>query len=71
MLTSQCRGNGRDLSITASQPGKTKIGGAVSSTRRAQTTSSIARVKSYPVPFLSRVVIGHVRRAMLGRNLRQ
>ena len=58
------------VSMTASQSGKTSIGGAASSARRARTVSSIAEVKSNAAPFLRKAIIGRMRRAMLGRNLR-
>ena len=70
MLASQCKRNGRDLSITASQSGKTSIGEAASSASRARTVSSIGGVKPKVAPFLSRAVIGRTRLAMLGKNLR-
>ena len=70
MLASQCRRNGRDLSITASQSGKISIGGAASSASRARTAASIGGVKLNVVPFLSKDVIGRTRLAMLDKNLR-
>ena len=51
MLASQCKRNGRDLLITASQSGKTSIGGAASSASRARTASSIGGVKLNAAPF--------------------
>ena len=38
--------------MTAPQSGKTSIGGAASSARRARTVSSIVEVKSNATPFL-------------------
>ena len=70
VLASQCRRNGRDLSITESQSGKTRIGGTASPARRAPTAFSIAGVKSNKVTGFSRAVIGRMRRATLDRNLR-
>ena len=70
MLASQWRRKGRDVSMTASQSGKTSIGGAVSSARRARTVFSIVEVKSNATSFFRTAVIGRMRRAMLGRNLR-
>ena len=70
MLASQCRRNGRDLSITASQSGEISIGGAASSASRARTAASIGGVKLNVVPFLSKDVIGRTRLAMLDNNLR-
>ena len=46
--------------MTASQSGKTSIGGAASSARRARTVSSIAEVKSNAAPFFRRAVIGRM-----------
>ena len=46
MLASQWRREGRDVSMTASQSGKTSIGGAASSARRVRTVSSIAETNS-------------------------
>ena len=66
MLASRCRRNGRDLSITASQSGKTSIGGAASSASKAQTASSIGGVNLNVAPFLSKAVI---RRTRLGQEL--
>ena len=54
VLASQCKRKGRDLSITASQLGKTSIGGAASSVSRARTAASIGGVKSNTAPFLVR-----------------
>ena len=51
MLASQWRRKGRVVSMTASQSGKTSIGGAASSARRARTVSSIAGVKSNAASF--------------------
>ena len=58
MLASQWRRKGRDMSITASQSGKTSIGGAAGSARRTRTVSSIAEVKSNAAPLFRRAVIG-------------
>ena len=65
-----CRRNGQDLSITASQWGKTSIGGAASSANRARTASSIEGVKLNVAHFFSKAVIGRTRLAMSGKNLR-
>ena len=46
--------------MTASQSGKTSIGSAASSARRARTVSSIAEVKSNAAPFFRRAVIGRM-----------
>ena len=54
MLASQCRRNGRDVSITASQLGKTSIGGAASSASRARTASSMEGGKLNVAPFFSK-----------------
>ena len=69
-MASQWRRKGRDVSMTASQSGKTSIGGAASSTRRVRTVSYIAEVKSNATPFFRRAAIGRMWRAMLDRNLR-
>ena len=69
MLASQCRRNGRDLLITASQPGKKSIDGVASSARRVRTASFMEGVKLNVAPFLGRAVIGRTRLAMLSRNL--
>ena len=53
------------------QSEKTMIGCSASSRRKAKTTHFIARMKSNLVPFLSRPAIGHIRRAILCRNLRK
>ena len=45
-------------------------GGVARSGRRARTVSSIVEVKSNAAPVLRRAVIGRMRQAMLGRNLR-
>ena len=71
MLAPQWRRKGRVVWMTASQSGKTRIEGAASLARRARTVSSIVEVKSNAAPFLRRAVIGRMRRAMLGRNLRK
>ena len=70
VLASQWRRKGRVVSMTASQSGKTSVGGAASFARRARTMSSIAEVKTNAASFLRRAVIGWIRRAMSGRNLR-
>ena len=70
MLASQWRRKGRVVSMTASQSGKTSVGGAASFARRAQTMSSVAEVKTNAASYLRRVVIGRMRRAMSARNLR-
>ena len=70
MLASQWRRKGQDVSMAGSQSGKTSIGGAPSSERRARTVSSIAEVKSNAMPCFRRAVIGRMWQAMLGRNLR-
>ena len=70
VLASQCRRNGRDLSITASQAGKTSIGGAASSASRVQAAASIGGVKLNVALILRKDVIGRIRLAMLGKNLR-
>ena len=67
VLASQCKRKGRDLSITASQSGKTSIGGAAS---KARTAASIGGVKSNTAPFFSKDVIERTRLAILGKNLR-
>ena len=69
VLASQCRRKGRDLSITASQSGKTSVGGAASSASKAKTAASIGGVKLNVAPFVSKVVIGRTRLAMSGKNL--
>ena len=46
--------------MTASQSGKTSIGGAMSSARRARTVSSIVEVKSNATPFFRRAIIGRM-----------
>ena len=53
---SQWRRKGRDLSMTASQSGKTSIEGASNSARRVRTVSSIAEVNSNAAPFFGRAV---------------
>ena len=70
MLASQCKRKGRDLSITASQSGKTSIGGSASSASKARTAAYIGGVKSNTTPFLSKDVIERTRLAMLGKNFR-
>ena len=70
MLASQCKRKGRDLSITASQSGKTSIGGAASSASKARTAVSKGGVKSNTAPFLSKDVIERTRLAMFGKNFR-
>ena len=60
MLASQWRRKGRDVSMTASQSGKTSIGGAASSARRVRTVSSIAEVNSNAAPFFRRAVTGRM-----------
>ena len=54
MLASQWRRKGRDVSMTASQSGKTSIGDAASSARRARTVSSIAEVILNAAPFFEK-----------------
>ena len=56
--------------MTASQSGKTSIGGVASFARRERTVSSIVEVKSSAAPFFRRAVVGRMRQAMLGKNLR-
>ena len=70
VLASQGKRDGRGLSITASQSGKTSIGGATSSARVAKTAFYIVGVKPNVAPFLGSAVIGRTRLATLGRNLR-
>ena len=70
VLASQCRRNGRELSIAASHRRKTSIGEEANSVRRAQTVSSMEGVKLNVTPFLRRAVVGRTRLARLGRNLR-
>ena len=70
MLASQCKRNGQDLSITASQSGNTSIGEAASSASRARTAASLGGVKSNVAPFFSKDLIGRLRLAMLGKNFR-
>ena len=70
MLASQWRQKRRDVSMTACQSGKMSIGGVANSARRARTASSTVEVKSNTAPFFKRAVIGRMRQAMLGRNLR-
>ena len=70
VLASQWKRNGRYLSIIASRSAKTRIDGAASSAKRAHTTFSIVGVNLNVALFLSRAVIGRIRRVMLGRNLR-
>ena len=70
MLASQCKRNGRDLSITASRSGNTSIGGAASSAGRARTAAFIGGVKLNVAPFFNRAVMRRTRFAMLGKNLR-
>ena len=70
MLASQCKRNGRDLSITASHSRKTSIGGAASSASRARTASFKGGVKLNVAPFFNQAVMGRTRLAMSGKNLR-
>ena len=46
--------------MTASQSGKTSIGGAASSARRVRTVSSIAEANSNAAPFFRRAVTGRM-----------
>ena len=71
MLASQCKRNGRDLSMIVFQSGNTSIGGVVSWASRARTASSIGGVKLNVAPFFNRAVMGRTHLAMFGRNLRQ
>ena len=58
VLASQWRRKGRDVSMTASQSGKTSIGGASSSARSVRTVSSIAEANSNAAPFFRRATPG-------------
>ena len=61
---------GREPSATASQPGKTNIGGAASSARISSTINAMAGVNSKLTPFLRREVIGWIHLDKSLRNLR-
>ena len=59
----------RKGTITASQSGKTSIGGAASSASKAQTAASTVDMKSNTAPFFSKDVIERTRLAMFGKNI--
>ena len=58
MQASQYTWNGRDPSATASQLGKTRIGGVASSARVSRTNFSIAGVNANLTPFRRSELIG-------------
>lgn len=58
VLASQWGPKEQYLLETAFQSGKTSVGGAVSSTRRARAVSSMVEVNSKVVSFFRRVMIG-------------
>lgn len=68
-LVLQCGRKGRDLSITASLSGKTKVCDVAGSVRRELTNSSIAGVRLNVAPFFQQgpnnvYATGHVKREL-------
>ena len=70
MQASQYTWNGRELSATASQSGKRKTGGVVSSDIISLTNFAIAGVKANVTPFRRSAVIGRSLFDKSGTNLR-
>ena len=55
------KAKGRELSVTASQSGKTRIDGASSSARRTRMVSSMVGVNSNEATVMRKAVIGRIR----------
>ena len=70
MNASQYTWNEREPSVTASQLGKTNIGGAASWARISRTINFMAGVKSNLTSFPKREVIGQIRSDKSRRDLR-